>query len=157
MKKSFYCRFGPAILIMVIACLPFIVYGAYTGARGNENVVTDWLPPHFEETKQLEWFKERFGTAEMLAISWEGCTLENERTKELAEALRAVDLPRRSPRQQAVCQSLLRSRDVGYAFWRAVQPESSARDQTDARLVGRSDRAHVRHSAIVESRRKLSP
>ena len=78
---------------MVIACLPFIVYGAYTGARGNENVVTDWLPSHFEETKRLEWFKERFGTAEMLAISWEGCTLENERTKELAEALRAVDLP----------------------------------------------------------------
>lgn len=92
-KKSFYSRFGLTILVVVTAFLPFIVYGAYTGARSNENVVADWLPPHFEETKRLNWFQERFGSAEMLAISWDGCTLNNRSVKELAGVLRSATLP----------------------------------------------------------------
>ena len=65
MEKSFYRRFGLAILPVVVICMPFIVMGAYTGARSNRNVVADWLPAHFEETRRLEWFNDRFGTAEL--------------------------------------------------------------------------------------------
>ena len=93
MEKSFYRRFGLAILPVVVICMPFIVMGAYTGARSNRNVVADWLPAHFEETRRLEWFNDRFGTAEMLAVSWDACTLDNHSVRDLAEALRELEFP----------------------------------------------------------------
>ena len=93
MKKSFYRSYGSIILLVTLAALPLIVYGANAGALSNENIVTDWLPPHFNETKRLKWFIERFGTGEMLAISWEQCNLKDERTEKLAQAIQALTIP----------------------------------------------------------------
>ena len=90
MKTSFYRRFGLFILLLVAAWLPAILIGAFRAADSNENIVSDWLPPHFAETKRLKWFVERFGEAEMLVISWEGCTLDDPRANRLAGSLRRL-------------------------------------------------------------------
>ena len=90
MKTSFYRRFGLFILLLVAAWLPAILIGAFRAADSNENVVSDWLPPHFAETKRLKWFVERFGAAEMLVISWDGCTLDDPRANRLAGSLRRL-------------------------------------------------------------------
>ena len=93
MTMPFYRRYAPVILLTALIAYPFVMTGAYWGTATNENVVTDWLPDHFEETKRLRWFIERFGTTEMLAISWEGCTLVDKRVDKLADALRKIKIP----------------------------------------------------------------
>ncbi len=62
-------------------------YGAKMAWDKQTNRVADWLPESFEETQQLKWFYKRFGSDELLMLSWEGCTLEDERLAALATAL----------------------------------------------------------------------
>ncbi|MBP61595.1 MAG: hypothetical protein CMJ62_08715 [Planctomycetaceae bacterium] len=90
MWNSFYRSLAPYILVTSLVALPFLVFGAYSAIQSNENVVTDWLPPHFAETRDLKWFIGRFGTTEMLAVSWQGCTLEDPRVAKLAESMRKL-------------------------------------------------------------------
>ena len=92
MWNSFYRRLAPYILVTSLIALPFFVFGAYSAVQSNENVVTDWLPPHFAETRDLRWFTERFGTTEMMAVSWQGCTLEDPRVARLAESMRKLKI-----------------------------------------------------------------
>ena len=52
------------------------------------NRVEDWLPESFEETQQLLWFVERFGSDELLMVSWDGCTFDDPRLREFSQKLR---------------------------------------------------------------------
>ena len=51
------------------------------------NKAEDWLPESFAETKQLEWFKEHFVADDLLAVSWEGCTIDDPNCEKLANLL----------------------------------------------------------------------
>ena len=89
MKKSFYRRHGLLILLISIISVPIVIFGAFSATNSNENIVSDWLPPHFEETKRLEWFVERFGSTEMMVVTWNGCRLDDHRVDQFAESLRS--------------------------------------------------------------------
>ncbi len=78
---------GPLLLILFVL-LPFVGWGAVQAWYSNRNRVTDWLPMAFEETQRLRWFNHRFGTDELLMISWQGCTLDDDRLERLREKLR---------------------------------------------------------------------
>ncbi|MEK6248085.1 MAG: MMPL family transporter, partial [Planctomycetales bacterium] len=53
-----------------------------------KNDVKAWLPAGFEETRELDWFREQFlGGEQFVVISWPGCTLDDPRIETLAEAL----------------------------------------------------------------------
>ncbi len=39
-----------------------------------KNDVKDWLPSDFAETRELDWFRERFLGEQFVVVSWEGCT-----------------------------------------------------------------------------------
>ena len=88
MKKAFYRRQGLVFLLLAAISLPFVAFGAMSATNSNENVMADWLPPYFEETKRLHWFVDRFGTTEMLVVSWEGCTLDDPRVNQLVDSLK---------------------------------------------------------------------
>ncbi|MHC2066317.1 efflux RND transporter permease subunit [Bremerella sp. T1] len=76
------------ILIAFCALIPPVYHGAKLSWERQANRVEDWLPPTFEETQQLIWFIERFGSDELLMISWNGCTLDNPNVAKLAEELK---------------------------------------------------------------------
>jgi predicted RND superfamily exporter protein len=77
------------VLLVALVLLPLTVLGVRTAIRSNANDVRDWLPAHYEETRQYEWFHRHFGSEEFVIVSWPGCTLEDVRLDRLAERLRA--------------------------------------------------------------------
>jgi len=81
-------RVAIGIGIVALACYPFVLLGALRALQSNSNDVKEWLPDSFEETQQIVWFFKRFGSDEVLAISWAGCTLDDQRLEELAKRLR---------------------------------------------------------------------
>jgi predicted RND superfamily exporter protein len=87
MQLTFFRRFGPLICILALLVWPVLLYGVKGALESNSNNVVDWLPSSFEETQRLFWFVERFGSDEILVVSWPGCTLGDERLDHLASGL----------------------------------------------------------------------
>lgn len=87
------------ILLLTFAAAPFIFQWAGRAVLGNKNDVSDWLPANYEETKQLQWFRQHFVADQFVIISWDGCELgdkaqaskkDDPRIDRLAQALRKV-------------------------------------------------------------------
>ncbi|MEL7498649.1 MAG: MMPL family transporter [Planctomycetota bacterium] len=45
------------------------------GVQNKTNKVEDWLPPSYQETTELKWFRQYFRGDQFVIVSWEGCTL----------------------------------------------------------------------------------
>jgi predicted RND superfamily exporter protein len=88
LMNSFYPRYRLLVLALFVAALPVMVIGARAAFNSTSNRVADWLPEEFEETKRLKWFGERFGSDEILMISWDECTRDDQRLHQLAAELR---------------------------------------------------------------------
>jgi predicted RND superfamily exporter protein len=77
------------VLCALAFLLPLAILGDRAAVLSNVNDVHDWLPAHFVETGQFEWFKERFGGGEFVVVSWPGCTLDDPRLDQLTDNLTA--------------------------------------------------------------------
>ncbi len=99
MKKPFFARHALLVLMVVFFFVPFAMRGARYAVQRMKNDVKDWLPDDFEETKELDWFRERFLGEQFVVISWEGChgTLDDESFKTFVDKL----LPELAPSEQA--------------------------------------------------------
>ncbi len=87
MLNTFYRRIARPTCIMAALLSPVLLIGAKGAFESNRNDVLDWLPSSFEETRRLRWFVERFGSDEILVLSWPGCTLEDPRLDALSQHL----------------------------------------------------------------------
>ncbi len=78
------------IVCVFLGLAPLIGYGALRALRSNTNDVTDWLPDSYPETADLRRYQEQFGTGSdnVVVVSWDGCTLQDERLPLLAAKLR---------------------------------------------------------------------
>lgn len=78
--------------LLVVAALAVLlaptVIGVRAAVRSNVNDVRDWLPAHFEETRQYQWFRSQFGSEEFVVVSWPGCVLDDPRLANVAARLR---------------------------------------------------------------------
>ncbi len=74
-KRSFYQRWGWAIIAVTVCLTPFAFYSAGRTVQSNVNKVEDWLPKNFIETEQLAWFREHFACDQFIVVSWDGCKL----------------------------------------------------------------------------------
>ncbi|HUG69354.1 MAG TPA: MMPL family transporter [Pirellulaceae bacterium] len=84
-------------MLCALACLlPLTILGDRAAVRSNVNDVRDWLPDHFAETRQYEWFKDRFGSEEFVVVSWPGCNLDDPRLDQLSANLTARSLASQS-------------------------------------------------------------
>ena len=64
------------MLILCIVCflLPFAGRGAKLSINSMVNNVADWLPQHYQETKELEEFKKYFfGGGQFVVVSGPWC------------------------------------------------------------------------------------
>ena len=74
MKRSFFARYALIILLVIAFFTPFAMRGARIAVSRIKNDVKDWLPAEFEETTDLDWFREHFLGEQFVIVSWEGCT-----------------------------------------------------------------------------------
>ena len=73
-RRPFFERYSLLILMVAFFLVPFGLRGARMAVRGMRNDVKDWLPDRFEETTELEWFREHFPEGTYVVLSWDGCT-----------------------------------------------------------------------------------
>jgi predicted RND superfamily exporter protein len=78
-KRDFYARHSPAILLIAVFLLPISFAGARRALNSNQNRVEQWLPDQYEETRVYQEFRKHFQGEEFVLISWDGCTLDDER------------------------------------------------------------------------------
>ena len=57
-RPTFFARRAILILVVVFFFVPFALRGARMAVQGMKNDVKDWLPKEFEETKDLEEFRQ---------------------------------------------------------------------------------------------------
>ncbi|MEX2175308.1 MAG: MMPL family transporter, partial [Pirellulaceae bacterium] len=72
-KKTFFARYSILILVIVFFLVPFALRGARIAVQGMKNDVKDWLPNEFEETRDLDEFREHFLSEQFVLVSWDGC------------------------------------------------------------------------------------
>jgi len=91
--ELFYRRHAIHILAIALFSLPITGLGAIRAVSQNANDVRDWLPRDYPETKEYAWFQKYFGSEEFVAISWEGCTLNDPRLDRAAASLKHLPAP----------------------------------------------------------------
>jgi hypothetical protein len=87
MKNSFFTRHALGLLMLVTFLLPVVLLGAKITLRGNRNDVKEWLPASYSETGEYKWFQKNFANETFVLISWDGCTLTDQRVKILSNKL----------------------------------------------------------------------
>jgi predicted RND superfamily exporter protein len=93
---SRHARFLACIFFAwMVVTYPFLLYGVNRSLVSMKNSPTLWIPDSFAGLKTYRQFTERFDSSEVILISWEGATVDDERLEVLAaellkrEALRA--------------------------------------------------------------------
>ena len=87
MQQGFYRRFGLVLILCAFLTAPLAIIAAGHVLGSNSNDPTQWLPQSFKETIEFEKFKERFGRQEAVIVSWPGCTVDDPRLDDFAEAI----------------------------------------------------------------------
>ena len=87
MKPSFYARYAWGTMLVLACLIPAILWGVRETFRNANNNVAQWLPQHYDATRDYQEFRGLFGSDDMAVVSWEGCTLDDERLEKLALAL----------------------------------------------------------------------
>ena len=88
--QPFYSRHSFRVLLAVVFLFPFAGLGARRALLTNKNDVKQWLPESYEETRVYQWFQRHFGGEEFVLLSWEGCTLDDDRLELLTRKLTAA-------------------------------------------------------------------
>jgi hypothetical protein len=87
MNNSFYQRYRYLLLGAAVCLAPLVALGAVRAMGTNANDVRTWLPQGLAEAQEYAWFGQHFGTEEFVAVSWEGCTIDDPRLPRLADVL----------------------------------------------------------------------
>ena len=88
--QPFYSRHSFRVLLAMVFLLPFAGLGARRALLTNKNDVKQWLPESYAETRVYQWFQRHFGGEEFVLLSWEGCTLDDDRLELLTRKLTAA-------------------------------------------------------------------
>ncbi|MDR2169635.1 MAG: MMPL family transporter [Planctomycetaceae bacterium] len=87
MRNTFFSDHGFRIIFLVVFMLSFIGMGTNRTLKSNSNNVADWLPETFKETQEYKWFLKNFPYESFVVVSWEGCTMDDDRLEMFAQKL----------------------------------------------------------------------
>jgi len=91
--NKFFLRHSFKIILVALFVLPVLTRGARKTLQSNDNNVHDWLPTTYDETQDFSWFQQHFENETFVLMSWEGCTLDDQRLELLAKKLMPPELP----------------------------------------------------------------
>src|SRR5947207_13303086 len=123
-RPTFFARRAILILVVVFFFVPFALRGARMAVQGMKNDVKDWLPKEFEETKDLEEFRQYFLSEQFVLVSWDGC--HGGPVDERYQMFLAKLTPETPP--------------TGVAKEAAANDKAGASESTSGKLAGDSDR-----------------
>lgn len=120
-----------AILAALLLLTPLAALGAAKAMRTGANDVRTWLPEGLPETDDYAFFTRHFGGEEFVAVSWEGCTLDDARLARLEANLKKLAARRNEP-------SLIESVITGPAAIAQLRdpPAKLSHEEAIARLSG---------------------
>lgn len=98
MLNNFFTRHSFKVILVVLFLLPVLGRGARKALLSNDNDVHDWLPNTYAETQDFSWFQQYFDNETFVLVTWEGCTLKDERLELFAKK---VIPPEKPPSEQA--------------------------------------------------------
>ena len=87
MRNDFFKDYAFKILVVVVFLLSFVWMGTRQTFKSNSNDVADWLPPQHQETRDYQWYLQQFPFEGFVVISWDGCTLDDDRIELFAQKL----------------------------------------------------------------------
>jgi len=85
--EVFYRAVGPWVLAALFALLPLLGWGFVKAIGTNTNNVRQWLPKGYEDTQTYQWFRRHFQSDEFALVTWDGCTLDDQRLSTFADAV----------------------------------------------------------------------
>ena len=132
-ENAYFHRFIMTLVLM-LAGIPFIIWGIVQGADSMQNAPILWIPADNEERVQYEQFRDRFHVRDAIIVSWKGCTVDDERLKLLTDALQADQAAPSGVAQRKLVDRVL----TGYAALRDLMAEPLAIPRSEAieRLKG---------------------
>ena len=77
------------VLCAVFFLLPFSLRGARMAVESMKNDVSDWLPKTYEETKDLDRFRQNFVGDQFVLVSWPGCSEDDWKYQRFMAKLKA--------------------------------------------------------------------
>ncbi|MFH1266334.1 MAG: MMPL family transporter, partial [Planctomycetota bacterium] len=87
MNQSFYARRAWWIIAGAALLIPPALWGVRETFRNANNNVSQWLPEDYKETRVYQEFRDAFGSDDFALVSWDDCTLDDERLEKLARRL----------------------------------------------------------------------
>lgn len=87
MRPSFYERNSFKILLIAALFYGPTMVGAFRALKSNKNDVAQWLPSQYEETRVFKWFRQHFAGEQFMLVSWDGCTLDDQRLRMMVAKL----------------------------------------------------------------------
>jgi uncharacterized protein len=134
MDTSFYQRYRYLLLAAAVCLAPLVLMGAAQSMRTSANDVRTWLPQGLPESIEYARFTREFGSEEFVAVSWEGCTLDDSRLVLLKDRLTAPPGETGLTRQPPLIEAVLTGPSVLDEL--TSPPLNLAHDEAVARLIG---------------------
>ncbi|HKD37855.1 MAG TPA: MMPL family transporter [Pirellulales bacterium] len=134
MKNTFFTRHALKLLMLVTFLLPIVLLGAKITLRSNRNDVKEWLPASYRETDEYKWFQKNFTNETFVLISWDGCTLNDERLKILSAKLMGEPGQQAADKGPKLFSKLLSGRTAVDQM--TAPPLNLSEDEAIARLRG---------------------
>lgn len=87
MTQSIHARISLPLTLLIFLSLPLVGWGVHQAFRTANNNVSQWLPEGFPQTEVYRRFREVFGSDDVAVVSWEGCTVDDPRLEQFAQAV----------------------------------------------------------------------
>ena len=88
-----FSRRAIASLIVMGLLSPVVLYGAFQALWSMNDDAVSWTGADLDARERLEWFDEHFAASDSVLVSWNGCTLDDERLDQFANTLEANRFP----------------------------------------------------------------
>lgn len=72
---------------------PVVLYGAFQALWSMNDDAVSWTGTDLDARRRLEWFDTHFAASGSVLVSWDGCTLDDERLDRFAESLEGGQFP----------------------------------------------------------------
>jgi predicted RND superfamily exporter protein len=132
-------RWGHGVSVWLLAGIVFLLplIGWSLSHIRLENDVAGWLPKNDPQSKILDWYQRLFPNEERILLSWDDCSLTDERIQRLAELLEGVAKPGGAREGGSpYISEVKRPHDLLKRMMREGIPFRTALDRTHGLLVG---------------------